>query len=145
VASLTLPLPSVQAPHLPVASRSEQPVILVVDDQDSVREVLNLALRVHGYHVRQASNGREAVELVRQLGSSVRVALVDQHMPGMTGLATIAAIRAIAPAAACCLMTGDGSFSADERAQLRGALLIWKPFNLFELLPQIRQFVGAGS
>jgi two-component system response regulator AtoC len=62
--------------------------VLVVDDEESLRHMLSLALSRDGYHVWTASGGREGLELLRQ-GEPFDICLTDVRMPGMDGLAFV--------------------------------------------------------
>jgi CheY-like chemotaxis protein len=66
---------------------------MVVDDNESMRELIGMQLRVHGYDVVQASNGSEAVEFVQR--ECPALILMDINMPVMDGLEATRLIRAI--------------------------------------------------
>ena len=67
--------------------------ILVIDDEEIMREILETLLTREGYDVRLASNGAEGIELAR--ATPVDAAVVDVMMPGMDGLATLAELKRI--------------------------------------------------
>ena len=69
------------------------PMALVVDDAKVVRLLLEDILKDLGYQVCQASNGSEALDMLRQ-NPQVSLALVDWNMPKMNGLDLVKAIRA---------------------------------------------------
>jgi response regulator NasT len=104
------------AGHLPMVA---QPIttnrlrVLVAEDDTSARAVLCQLLTALGHEVvAQASTGSEAVELVAQCQPDV--ALLDFHMPGMTGLDAAEAMRETAPAVAAVLLTGDLDISLTQ-------------------------------
>ena len=75
---------------MPSPSGGKQ-TVLVVDDSDEIRELVGLRLRLCGYHVFEARDGFEAVELAKQSGPALIV--MDIQMPGMDGLTAARVIR----------------------------------------------------
>jgi CheY-like chemotaxis protein len=73
--------------------KKETFTVMVVDDNASMRELIGMHLRVHGYDVVEASDGSEAVELVRR--ECPALILMDINMPVMDGLEATRLIRAI--------------------------------------------------
>ena len=67
--------------------RSDAPLVLVVDDEASVREALERALRLEGFAVSTAGGGREALEQVE--ASSPSVVVLDVTMPDLDGIAVV--------------------------------------------------------
>nr|WP_313638010.1 response regulator [Paenibacillus sp.] len=68
----------------------DQKNILIVDDHPEIREILRVLLRSGGYHVIEAVNGTEALELLNQ---SIDLVILDIMMPGISGLKTCEKIR----------------------------------------------------
>jgi CheY-like chemotaxis protein len=79
--------------------------ILVTDDDPGCREVLRDILELEGYRALLASSGEEAVDIVRV--EAVHVALLDMHMPRLTGLETLELVRQINSLLPCILITAD--------------------------------------
>ena len=69
----------------PVAIAERRPIVLVVDDEHDIRETLAEVLEFEGYEVLQACDGREGLAIVRQLGATPFVVLLDMKMPVMDG------------------------------------------------------------
>ena len=67
------------------------PTILIAEDNDLNRELLRELLQAHGYDVREAVNGRQAIDLMRKARPDV--ALLDLNMPVLDGFATLKQIR----------------------------------------------------
>ena len=67
--------------------------VLIVDDSRAVRMLLARALRAIGYDTLEASNGREAVEILEHERSIVRLVLADWNMPEMNGLDLVKHVR----------------------------------------------------
>src|SRR5688500_7526042 len=83
---------------------SPRKTILVVDDTQAVRDMLNLGLTQHGLAVLCAADGHEACEIFRARHDSISVVLMDIEMPNLSGLQTLQRLRDVAPVR-CFLMT----------------------------------------
>ncbi len=70
--------------------------VLIVDDDARFRRVVGIALRVRGYEVREAADGREAVR--QMTAAPADIVLLDWQMPGMNGAETSRAIREVSQA-----------------------------------------------
>ena len=70
------------------------PKALVVDDSRAMRTILSRTLGELGFEVFQASNGREALQVMERQGPAVELALVDWNMPEVNGLEFIRRVRA---------------------------------------------------
>ena len=68
-------------------------IALVVDDSKAVRMILARTLKELGYEVREAANGREALEVITREKNAVKLALVDWNMPEINGLELLQRIR----------------------------------------------------
>ncbi len=110
--------------------RGNGELILVVDDEQSVREMVSLALTAQGYRVIAAANGAEAVAMFAQPAGDVRLVLLDTDMPVLNGHATIPFLRAQSPAVPIILMSGEIEAIPSEDKSNK----LVKPFQLEELL-----------
>ena len=88
------------------ADITEQKVILLVDDEEDIREVLAIALADMGYRVLTAANGRRALELFRE--KNPMIVLTDIKMPGMDGIELLKTIKAENPYTQVIMITGHG-------------------------------------
>src|SRR6478609_9706489 len=96
-------------------SRQAQPGILVVDDDEQVRRLLDVVLRQSGFAVFGASSSEHAVEVFRASRDKIVVALIDVFMPNNSGVAALQLLRAIDPLLCCCFITGGaGDYSVEE-------------------------------
>lgn len=123
---------------LPLAGRR----ILVVDDQSSIRGILELALSEAGADVRTAPDGRAAIELVRL--SSPDLILLDLAMPAMTGWQVLEELQASSRTASIpvVLQTSAEDYGSFDRAKkLRVAAFVSKPFRLSELVETCRRIL----
>lgn len=106
--------------------------ILVVDDEDSLRETLKEALTSVGYEVLGAANGVEALSLLRE--KKFDMILSDISMPGMSGIELLGVASQIYPDMPIVLLTGYGDVELARSSLRRGAVdFITKPLKLDEL------------
>ncbi|MGD9141364.1 MAG: response regulator [bacterium] len=106
--------------------------ILVVDDQESMRVLLQDMLNVMGYEVSVADGGEEALE--RMGGAEFDLVLTDLNMPGMDGTALLKAIKTDHPEIPVVIITGYGTFHTEKRVMREGADgYISKPCTLAKL------------
>ena len=81
--------------------------ILITDDDRACREALREIVEPEGYRTLLAASGEEAVDIVRE--EPVHVALLDMHMPTLTGLETLQLVHEINAILPCILVTADAS------------------------------------
>jgi PAS domain S-box-containing protein len=104
--------PAVQpAPQL-VAARA---TVLVVDDEDAVREPCLQLVRRLGFDTLAASDGLQGLALVRKHGDEIACVLLDLTMPGMDGVATLLMMRRLRPGLRVILSSGYGEQDVMER------------------------------
>ncbi len=112
--------------------------ILVVDDEPSNRQVLGRILAREGYEVAQASDGRAALEMVREGG--IALVLADLRMPGMDGMELLRAIRVVERDIEVIVMTAYGTVEVAVDAMKEGAYdFITKPLRRVELVTTVRK------
>src|SRR5438552_443755 len=113
--------------------------ILIADDDEVARDLLQHALREAGYKVKVALNGREAIDILRR--SSCRMVISDWNMPEMDGVQLCREIRSgdIASYVYTILLTSrDGDADIVEGLSAGADDFITKPFNPAELLVRVR-------
>src|SRR5919106_7078807 len=114
--------------------------ILVIDDEEIMREILETLLTREGYHVRLASNGAEGLELAKTLPFDA--AIVDVMMPGMDGVQTLDELKKIDDELPVLMITAFASVENAIAAMKRGAFdYITKPFKNDEVLVVLRNAV----
>jgi CheY-like chemotaxis protein len=115
--------------------------VLLVDDEDAVREVLKKFLLKVGFEVIDVSSGKEALDLVAS-GAAFDVAVLDIKMPKMSGLACLRDMRKLRPGVRAIFLTGSidrAKHLQDLRALGYGiGDVLQKPVDLFELEDRIR-------
>jgi len=77
--------------------RGHNELVLVVDDEEPIRELAQKVLERFGYRALLAANGTEAVALYQPRRNEIDVVITDMVMPVMDGPATIAALKAVNP------------------------------------------------
>jgi DNA-binding response OmpR family regulator len=116
--------------------RESQATLLVVDDEEYIRHLLQRILEEAGYRVITASNGNEA--MVEILSNEISLVLLDIIMPGMDGFQTLEHIRQKS-AVPVLMVTGMGSLKMLQTSLALGADdYIKKPFRSAELLARIK-------
>src|SRR6202142_4464469 len=115
----------------------ESGVILVVDDEMSIRRALHTTLQKLGFKVVEAARGEEALSLVRT--NPFDAVLLDINMPGMNGVDTCKSMRRLFPRIPILMLTVRDSEDDKVEALDAGADdYITKPFQLRELTARIR-------
>ena len=118
-------------------------LVLVVDDEPSVRLVVEKTLRRFGYRVLSAANGAEAVFLYSREGANIAVVLTDMAMPIMDGAATIAALQAMNPAVRIICSSGHAANADIEKAMQSGVKhFIPKPYSAKAILTLMAKVIA---
>jgi two-component system response regulator HydG len=111
--------------------------ILVIDDDQGVRESMERMLRGAGYTVQSACSGEEGLTLAR--GNAFDVILSDMQMPGISGIDVLQKLREQRVDSAFIVMTGFGTIDTAVEAMKLGAVdFVQKPFFRDELLMRVR-------
>jgi two-component system response regulator PilR (NtrC family) len=114
--------------------------ILVVDDEEIMREILEALLTREGYEVRLAATGPDGVELARK--TSFDAAIVDVMLPGLDGIGTLGELRKLDDDLPVIMITAFASVETAIAAMKRGAFdYITKPFKNDEVLVVLRNAV----
>jgi two-component system response regulator RegA len=121
-----------------VTSTVEAVSLLVVDDDEVLRERLARAMRERGLDVRTAKDADEAERLARE--DSPELAVVDLRMPGGSGLELIPRLLAMDPSTRIVVLTGYGSIATALDAVRLGAVhYLAKPADADEILAALRR------
>ena len=138
----TLYLPAVDMPGAvnAAALQTDLPLghgelILVVDDEESIREITRGTLETFGYTVLTASDGTEALALYADKKNEIAVVLTDMVMPFMDGPATIRALQRMNPNVRIIAASGLGAGQRAGEGALEGvSLFLNKPYTAEKLL-----------
>jgi two-component system, OmpR family, KDP operon response regulator KdpE len=114
-----------------------QAMILVVDDEPSIRQALRVTLGKIGFDVAEASTGEEALALIR--GAHYDAVLLDINMPGMGGMTACREIRQLSPGLPILMLTiRDHQDDKVEALESGADDYVTKPFHMRELTARVR-------
>jgi two-component system OmpR family response regulator len=103
--------------------------ILVIDDEEGIRDLLDTILRRKGYDVVLAENGPKGLELLRRERPDVIV--LDLNMPGMDGLTVLQQVRSLNPKQPVIILTGVGTPETVRQVRALGVTeFVQKEFSL---------------
>ena len=109
-----------------------RPKVLVVDDEEWMRDACVEILQAEGYEVQAAVDGPTGLELIRR--SSPDLVLVDLKMPGMDGIAYLGSVKGFDPEIVAIMITGYATLESAVEAMKKGAYdFLPKPFKPAEL------------
>ena len=118
--------------------------VLIVDDQNGIRILLMEVFSSEGYNTFQASNGKLALEIVRN--DEPDLVLLDMKIPGMDGLEILKHIKAINKEIKVIMMTAYGELDMIKEATDHGALMHFtKPFDIDEIRMAVNLQLRGGE
>jgi PAS domain S-box-containing protein len=131
------------APSIP---RGQGQLILVVDDEPSIRKIATSMLASHGYRVLSAADGSEAVSLFVPRSSQVCIVITDLNMPNLDGGAFAAVVRRLNPAAKIIAISGLSLDNSDAtRIKPVADAFLQKPFKPEDLLAMVHDLLKAAG
>ncbi len=114
--------------------------VLLVDDEQFVRDLGKRILTKAGYKVMTASNGKEALKIYGEARGEIKLVILDLLMPEMGGQECLRELHKIDPELKVVVASGFSSdTSVDESAELGAKAFVSKPFRIEELLHQVRR------
>ena len=118
--------------------------ILVVDDEDSIRQSLEGILEDEGFRTAFAATGEECLDIIQ--GEDPDIVLLDIWMPGIDGLETLKRIKQLRPNQLVIMMSGHGTIETAVKATRLGAFdFIEKPLSLEKVLLSIQNAMKVGQ
>lgn len=116
----------------------DEQMILIIEDDSSIREGVRILMEAEGYRVQEAEDGYAGIKKVREMSSSVDLILLDVMMPGISGIKTCQEIRKISNVPILFLTA-----KAQESDKLMGLMAggddyLIKPFSYAELLGRVK-------
>jgi two-component system, cell cycle sensor histidine kinase and response regulator CckA len=126
-----------EEPQLPLGDRE---LILVVDDEETIRETCKVSLEAYNYRVLTASDGLEAIALYTKHQHEIQLVVIDLMMPKMDGAATVLALQQINQDIKIIAMSGllSNNHLPDSVNRYIKAFLP-KPLSITELLTRMKQ------
>ena len=114
--------------------------VLVIDDEQGIRDLLDALLRRKGYDVILAANGQKGLELFRRERPDVIV--LDLKMPGMDGLTVLQEVRRLDPRQLVIILTGAGTPDAEQQVRALGVTeYVEKEFSLHLLGDSLKRLL----
>jgi len=114
--------------------------VLLVEDEESVRQLARRILERRGYRVLECRNGRDALAKATAYGDQIDLILTDVVMPELSGRGLVERLSAVRPNAAVIYMSGYTDNEVLRRGMLEpGSLFVQKPFNPNSLLRIVRE------
>ena len=118
--------------------KSRKVDVVVIEDNESVREGCRQTLEEEGYRVANARDGSEGLALVEELLPNV--VIVDLKMPGISGMDVLERIPEIDPAIVSIAISGFGVIDSERESKKTGAFdFLAKPFEPEKLLETVRR------
>jgi CheY-like chemotaxis protein len=118
-------------------------LILVVDDEPSVRKLASAILTRNGYRTVTAAEGREGIKLFEAHRQNIRLVVSDLMMPQLDGPGMLRELRQLDPGLKSIVITGLGEENRIAEAKAAGAdLILNKPFSADQLLTNVKQLLG---
>ena len=123
-----------------------QETILLVEDEDMVREMLKEMLMIHGYEVHVAEHGKEALQIYKEQGGQFDLVLTDVVMPMMNGRELADAILRISPNQSILYLSGYSDSDMLRHGLLESnSAFLQKPFRTETLLAKLREMLNKKS
>jgi DNA-binding NtrC family response regulator len=123
---------------------SDPKTVLVIDDDESLRRVVEYNLREDGYQVVTAGDGRSGLERFQE--SNVELVLTDVRMPEMDGIEVLTRIKAMQPDLPVIVLTAHGTIDAAVEAMKVGAFdYLTKPFSRDQLKASVHKALELGA
>jgi signal transduction histidine kinase len=117
--------------------------ILLVEDEDAVRELAREVLQAGGYTVLEARHGQQALEIAEAHQGSIALLLTDVVMPGMDGPSLARHLAAIRPGIRLLYVSGYADRVAEGEDGVPAAALLHKPFSPAVLAAKVREVLDA--
>jgi CheY-like chemotaxis protein len=125
-------------------SKPHTPGVLVVDDDLTVRMMLDMGLRRNGFTVWQAADGQEGLDVYARHSHAIDVVVLDVRMPGLDGPQTLAGLHNLNPQIACCFISGEiGKYTPEDLLALGASHFLKKPFSLAEIPDVLHQLLSG--
>jgi DNA-binding NtrC family response regulator len=116
--------------------------VLVVEDNEGLRESLSEFLRTEGYQVRTAETGGDALGILAN--GAFDLVIADFRMPGLTGMEFLREARAARPHLRAILMTGmPEEMVSPAEVRATGIAFVRKPFEAQEMLALVRRVLAG--
>lgn len=134
------------AQHAPKNEQSGSETILLVEDDESVRTITELALQEHGYHVITSTNANQALEIIQHHHGEITLLLTDVIMPQMNGTSLVQRLKEMQPALKVLYMSGYTDDAIVRHSIInQESAFINKPFSPVALAHKVREVLDGES
>jgi two-component system, cell cycle sensor histidine kinase and response regulator CckA len=124
--------------------RGGNETVLIVDDDDSLRDLDEQILQAYGYTVMSAPDGESALRIYQECGDRIDLVVLDLIMPGVGGAACLQKLLEINPEAKVVIASGYAVNVDTEKATERGAkAFIQKPYDVQHMLQVVRKVIDG--
>lgn len=123
-------------------SIQQRPTVLVVEDEEALRELIEIVLNKHGFNVLLAESAESAVAMIARLGRAVDVLLTDLTLPSMDGCALAETLSSHGQVRHIIFMSGLAEGMPPDEAG-HGAHYLQKPFPMPALARLMREVLGS--
>ena len=121
----------------------EREIVLVVDDEATIRRFAARVLAEHGFEVHQATDGAEALDLVQGADNRIDVVVSDIVMPRLNGVELMRQLAMVRPQLPVILMSGYAGPQLAERGIEAPCSILAKPFSAETLVAEVRRCIGS--
>jgi DNA-binding NtrC family response regulator len=130
-------------PQIPATSAAGQ-LILVIDDEEPVREALVDIMAMHEVEVITAVNGLDGISQFNQRKNEIQLVLLDMSMPGLSGIDTLAELRRIDPDVCVILSSGYSQEQIAHKVKVNDRTgFLAKPYDVEALVNKVWQFLPS--
>src|SRR4030067_1304094 len=121
-----------------------EPIVLIVDDEGSIRESLSEIFKDEGYYVLTSSSGEEAIETVKE--QSPDLIFLDIWLSGIDGIQTLEEIKGLKPDLPIIMISGHGNIEVAVKATRIGAYdFLEKPLSLERVILSSKRALERGA
>jgi PAS domain S-box-containing protein len=136
--------PAVPVPQAPRGDIRGTETVLLVEDEEAVRNLTRRVLKHNGYHVLSAPNGETALEMSRMHVGKIHLLLTDVVMPGMSGPRLAEVLLGEREGLRCIFMSGYAATALEQKVLLRrDTAFLQKPFTTEQLVRRVRETLDA--
>jgi CheY-like chemotaxis protein len=148
--SFAIYLPAVNAPLTTIITpkfkdaEGQGETVLLIEDDEGLRESISTYLNLHGYKVLEAANGAQALPIASQHAGSIQALITDMILPKMSGAEVAREVAKMSPEVVMLFMSGytDRELIDYDPARLT-TVFLQKPFTLQTLLQKLREMITA--
>lgn len=120
--------------------------VLIVDDQPSIRCMIQAVLREAGYETKSAENGWECLAIVRSTANKPSLILLDHNMPNMSGMEVLSVLKKDISTQQIPVIMVSGEDNIVEKARDNGAkAVLGKPLDISDLIETLQKFIPQNA